>query len=561
MGRFQQSGLLLASFILCMVDSRGIAGNVKLVAMNGNQYWFSTSSPYAPTLNFHLAYQYCRTLGLQLAVLETTEEVETISAYLNRDANPMTHGKYWTSGNRLGAESWIWMSSGEQLNSSFADYWLKNGVGAATPENPRHCMSMKPPISPMTKRAIFTAEECNKAFPFICEQVRCLYYNYPVMMFPDPSELRTDIDHDGTSVSPSESESRTSIQYSTSEQIQNKNVIPTERKSRQLTTLTTDIEGEESGRIDGSNKIQRKMMLRPVMSVYPIPSHSYNKYKLSAETSTLASTKKPFYNKATHDNLWGPSSSTESTNPTLSTGLAKLRKLSESSIFNSKRPTIFITGKAAKPSNSTFTSAKIINNETTPKPFAQYEIVTSKSTTVDGEEIIDDLEDTVAATMLYHRYGSGSGPSDPTHIFASGYISTDPSVVLDDEQNNVGGEVGLEDATLSRDQFLGTIPKFFEGSGIRRPDMSSTTRFLHDENEVTTTTQRGNSPTTTPKLQQQYTFQRGKSSLGSSWIKAKLERGTPTPSTAASIIADSIYSATEKMGLGPRLKLRLRPHN
>lgn len=53
--------------------------------MNGNQYWFSTSSPYAPTLNFHLAYQYCRTLGLQLAVLETTEEVETISAYLNRD--------------------------------------------------------------------------------------------------------------------------------------------------------------------------------------------------------------------------------------------------------------------------------------------------------------------------------------------------------------------------------------------------------------------------------------------------------------------------------------------
>jgi hypothetical protein len=43
----------------------------------------------------------------------------------------MTHGKYWTSGNRLGAESWIWMSSGEQLNSSFAEYWLKNGVGAA----------------------------------------------------------------------------------------------------------------------------------------------------------------------------------------------------------------------------------------------------------------------------------------------------------------------------------------------------------------------------------------------------------------------------------------------
>lgn len=61
----------------------GIAGNIKLVAMNGNQYWFSSSSPYAPNLNFHLAYQYCRTLGLQLVVLETKEEVDTISAYLN----------------------------------------------------------------------------------------------------------------------------------------------------------------------------------------------------------------------------------------------------------------------------------------------------------------------------------------------------------------------------------------------------------------------------------------------------------------------------------------------
>lgn len=61
-------------------------------------------------------------------------------------------------------------------------------------------MSMKPPISPTSKRAIFTAEECNKSLPFICEQVRCLYYNYPVMLFPDPSELRTDIEEEGASI-------------------------------------------------------------------------------------------------------------------------------------------------------------------------------------------------------------------------------------------------------------------------------------------------------------------------------------------------------------------------
>lgn len=69
--------------------------------MNGNQYWFSSSSPYAPNLNFHLAYQYCRTLGLQLVVLETKEEVDTISAYLNSfegkmsELNRLVILKFW----------------------------------------------------------------------------------------------------------------------------------------------------------------------------------------------------------------------------------------------------------------------------------------------------------------------------------------------------------------------------------------------------------------------------------------------------------------------------------
>jgi hypothetical protein len=50
--------------------------------MKANQYWFSTSSPYAPTLNFFLSYQYCRNLGLQLATLETKDEVDDIALYL-----------------------------------------------------------------------------------------------------------------------------------------------------------------------------------------------------------------------------------------------------------------------------------------------------------------------------------------------------------------------------------------------------------------------------------------------------------------------------------------------
>jgi len=50
--------------------------------MRNNQYWFSTTSPYAPTLNFFLAYEYCRNLGLQLVTLETKEEIDAIALYL-----------------------------------------------------------------------------------------------------------------------------------------------------------------------------------------------------------------------------------------------------------------------------------------------------------------------------------------------------------------------------------------------------------------------------------------------------------------------------------------------
>lgn len=197
--------IVMASFLLYIVDSRGIAGNIKLVAMNGNQYWFSSSSPYAPNLNNALAYQYCRTLGLQLVVLETKEEVDTISAYLNsfEVGSIMNRNNYWTSGNRLGANSWLWMSSGEQLNGSFSEFPLLKQDGPIS--NSKNCLSMK---STVAKRAIFTPDECEKSLPFICEQVRCLYYNYPVTQFPDPNDLRSDIQQEGVEVGVTESESR-----------------------------------------------------------------------------------------------------------------------------------------------------------------------------------------------------------------------------------------------------------------------------------------------------------------------------------------------------------------
>jgi len=46
----------------------------------------------------------------------------------------------------------------------------------------------------ISRRAIFTAEDCMKPLPFICEQVRCLYYNYPVTPFPDLSKSRSQLE-------------------------------------------------------------------------------------------------------------------------------------------------------------------------------------------------------------------------------------------------------------------------------------------------------------------------------------------------------------------------------
>jgi len=262
-----------------------------------------------------------------------------------------------------------------------------------------------------------------------------------------------------------------------------------------------------------------------------------------------------------HDTLWGPSSSSSedkhylsnsskepTTHPSINV-FAKLRKTGEP-IYN-KKPTIFITGKPVRPSNS---SGKSNTVKTTPKSFTQFEVVTSKSTTVDGEEI-DDLEEAVAATMLYHRYGSGSNPADPNQIFGSGYVSTDSSIAFDDEQNNVGGEVGVEAETT-------LVPKFYQGNGIRRRDMTSTLngRLVDEDEEVTTTQSSVNkeaSQSHSPSTMKQYTFQRGKSSLSSSWAKAKREKSTDS----SPIIADTNSSSEKIMGLGPRLKLRLRTYN
>lgn len=82
-------------------------------------------NPYSPELNYFLAYQYCRSLGLQLASFETQEKVESMTQYLKNAG----FGKYdfWTSGNRLGTGMFLWMSTGLPFNATF-DYF-ENSAG------------------------------------------------------------------------------------------------------------------------------------------------------------------------------------------------------------------------------------------------------------------------------------------------------------------------------------------------------------------------------------------------------------------------------------------------
>lgn len=103
---------------LCVSSKTG--QRITTIQLDGVQYFVSRMNPYSPELNYFLAYQYCRSLGLQLASFETKEKVESMSQYLQNAG----YSKYdfWTSGNRLGTGMFLWMSTGLPFNATF-DYF------------------------------------------------------------------------------------------------------------------------------------------------------------------------------------------------------------------------------------------------------------------------------------------------------------------------------------------------------------------------------------------------------------------------------------------------------
>lgn len=107
-----------------------IAGQrIMTIQLDGIQYYISRMNPYSPELNYYLAYQYCRSLGLQLASFDSKEKYTSIVEYLTNAK--FNNYDFWTSGNRLGTGMFLWMSTGLPFNSTF-DYFVHdpaaNGV-------------------------------------------------------------------------------------------------------------------------------------------------------------------------------------------------------------------------------------------------------------------------------------------------------------------------------------------------------------------------------------------------------------------------------------------------
>ncbi|TGZ56398.1 Uncharacterized protein DBV15_09422 [Temnothorax longispinosus] len=178
----------MASTIMCpnFAHVLQLTQRITTIQLDGIQYFVSRMNPYSPELNYFLAYQYCRSLGLQLASFETKEKADTMTQYLKNAG--YTKYDFWTSGNKLGTDMFLWMSTGLPFNVTF-DYMLKrpgNRPADVPPgTEPQRvaresgdsgsadgCVAMVAPT------LAWEAQDCTLVKDFICEQTRCYYYNY-----------------------------------------------------------------------------------------------------------------------------------------------------------------------------------------------------------------------------------------------------------------------------------------------------------------------------------------------------------------------------------------------
>jgi len=179
--------LLLSLSVLCVVTT---GQRIMTIQLDGIQYYISRMNPYSPELNYYLAYQYCRSLGLQLASFDTKEKYDSMSNYLTNAK--FNNYDFWTSGNRLGTGMFLWMSTGLPFNSTFHAFENENetnGIMDSTDHNgntspqrtarednkkplDNNCVLLKAPTLK------WAPDDCLQIKDFICEQTRCYYYNY-----------------------------------------------------------------------------------------------------------------------------------------------------------------------------------------------------------------------------------------------------------------------------------------------------------------------------------------------------------------------------------------------
>ncbi|XP_077292385.1 narrow isoform X2 [Arctopsyche grandis] len=193
----------LAWLVLAFAAAAPAAGQrITTIQLDGVQYFVSRMNPYSPELNYFLAYQYCRSLGLQLASFETKEKADSITTYLSNAG--YTKYDFWTSGNNLGTDMFLWMSTGLPFNATFN--YMKRGeltVSGAEATIPSRPTSMDPVDVPQGSTAPqrtarhgtehvlsdgcvalkaptfhWEPQHCGDIKDFICEQTRCYYYNY-----------------------------------------------------------------------------------------------------------------------------------------------------------------------------------------------------------------------------------------------------------------------------------------------------------------------------------------------------------------------------------------------
>ncbi|XP_044735958.1 uncharacterized protein LOC123298115 isoform X2 [Chrysoperla carnea] len=172
-------GLINVIFYCAFFTNNSNAQRITTIQLEGTQYFISKMNPYAPALNYYLAYQYCRSIGLQLVSFETMEKTKAMSNYLKNAGYTTTD--YWTAGNKLGTNMLIWMSTGLPFNSTFnmmrnqkqeRSFSARLGGRSVESAPGANCVAL---TKPLMEWDVF---DCMATKDFICEQTRCYYYNY-----------------------------------------------------------------------------------------------------------------------------------------------------------------------------------------------------------------------------------------------------------------------------------------------------------------------------------------------------------------------------------------------